>query len=101
MVIRKSDLFLRSQAAGFALLFFLLIDAWFTVQDSLPSHQIRRGLVEQYDLTDICLFTEARHTRNPAMADLTAPFQDHPMSLEHFPSGSIVSPPMRRKHDLD
>jgi len=54
-----------------------------------PSEEIVREL----QLTDICLFTEARYTRNPAMADLHAPFQDHPMALEHFPSGSLVTPP--------
>ena len=37
-------------------------------------------------------------TRHPAMADHHAAFQDHPMALEHFPSGSLVSPPdLRRK----
>ena len=50
-------------------------------------------LVEELLLTDLCLFTEARYTRNPAMADLHSPFQDHPLSLEHFPSGSLVMPP--------
>lgn len=44
-------------------------------------------------LTDLCLFTEARYTRNPAMADLHSPFQDHPFAMDHFPSGSLVSPP--------
>lgn len=46
-------------------------------------------------LTDLCLFTEARYTRHPAMADLHAPFQDHPTGLEHFPSGALVPPPAR------
>jgi hypothetical protein len=27
------------------------------------------------------------------MADFNTPFQDYPLSLEHFPSGSILSPP--------
>jgi hypothetical protein len=27
------------------------------------------------------------------MADRHAPFQDHPLSLEHFPSGSLIAPP--------
>jgi hypothetical protein len=27
------------------------------------------------------------------MADRHAAFQDHPMGLDHFPSGSIVTPP--------
>ena len=44
-------------------------------------------------ITDPCLFTEARYTRHLALADLHAPLQEHPLSLEHFPSGSLVRPP--------
>jgi len=53
----------------------------------------REQLVGQLGLTDLALFTEARYTRHPSQADLHSAFQDHPMSLEHFPSGSLVSPP--------
>lgn len=53
----------------------------------------RAGLVRQLRLTDLCLFTEARYTRHPSMADVHAPFQDHPVAFEHFPSGSLVTPP--------
>jgi hypothetical protein len=49
--------------------------------------------VEKLQLTDLCLFTEARYTRNPSQTDLCSAFQDHPVSLEHFPAGSIVPPP--------
>jgi hypothetical protein len=51
--------------------------------------------VQAWGLTDLCLFTEARYTRHPAMADTHAAFQDHPMALEHFPSGALVAPPAR------
>ncbi|HJV36182.1 hypothetical protein [Geomonas sp.] len=44
-------------------------------------------------LTDLALFTEARYTRNPSVADRHAAFQDHPFALEHFPAGSLVAPP--------
>ena len=44
-------------------------------------------------LTDPALFTEARYTRHPSQADLFTPFQDAPMSFEHFPAGSLVPPP--------
>jgi hypothetical protein len=30
------------------------------------------------------------------VADLHSPFQDHPMALDHFPSGSLVAPPRIR-----
>jgi len=52
----------------------------------------RRQLVRVLMLTDLALWTEARYTRHPAMADLFSPFQDHPGALEHFPAGSLVAP---------
>ncbi len=50
-------------------------------------------LVKKLGLTDLSLFTEARYTRHPSQADLHSAFQDHPMGLEHFPSGSLLPPP--------
>jgi len=54
-------------------------------------------MVQQLQLTDLCLFTEARYTRHPSMADLHSAFQDHPLALEHFPSGSLTPPPRFRR----
>lgn len=51
-------------------------------------------LVRTLQLTDLALFTEARYTRHLSMADAHAAFQDHPGALEHFPSGSLVAPPI-------
>jgi hypothetical protein len=48
--------------------------------------------LQRLQITDLCLVTEARYTRHPAMADRHAPFQDHPGALEHFPSGSLILP---------
>ena len=44
-------------------------------------------------LTDICVATEARYTRHPAISDPLVPFMDHPGAIEHFPTGSFWSPP--------
>jgi len=44
-------------------------------------------------LTDLCLFSDARYSRHPALADRHSPLQDAPFALEHFPSGSFVPPP--------
>jgi hypothetical protein len=44
-------------------------------------------------LTDLSIWTEARYARHPSLADRATAFQDHPGSLEHFPAGSVVSPP--------
>jgi hypothetical protein len=52
-----------------------------------------KQLVRELRLTDLCLFTEARYTRNPSQADLHSAFQDHPLAFEHFPSGSMLLPP--------
>ena len=51
------------------------------------------ALVAQLRLTDLALFTEARYTRHPSQADLHSAFQDHPLALEHFPTGSLIAPP--------
>ncbi len=48
-----------------------------------------RTLAQALSLTDLCIATEARYTRHPAVTELTVAFQDHPGSLEHFPSGSF------------
>jgi hypothetical protein len=50
-------------------------------------------LVARLQLTDLCLFPEARYTRHPSQADLHSAFQDHPIGFEHFPSGSMLPPP--------
>lgn len=55
--------------------------------------EIQAALVARLELTDLCLFTEARYTRHPSQADAFAPFQDHPRAIEHFPSGSLAAAP--------
>lgn len=55
--------------------------------------EANRHLVQGLGLTDLCLFTDARYTRHSSLADVHSPFQDYPLSLEHFPSGSLVGPP--------
>ena len=51
------------------------------------------SLVADLALSDIALFTEARYTRNPTLADLHTSFQDGPASLEHFPTASLIVAP--------
>lgn len=52
----------------------------------------RQELVTVLSLTDLALWTEARYTRHPSMADLFSPFQDHPAAFDHFPAGSLMIP---------
>ena len=56
-------------------------------------HAASRALVRELGLSDLSLFSEARYTRHPSQADRYAPFQDHPVALEHFPTGSLLTPP--------
>jgi hypothetical protein len=91
--MRKSTLCLSVLGALTVLFAVMLLHA--SLQD-VPARRQRQSsaaLVRRLGLTDLCLFTEARYTRNPAMADRHAAFQDHPMALDHFPSGSLVTPP--------
>jgi len=80
--------------AGFAALFALSwVDATHRQAASADALAQQRQTVADYGLTDLALFTEARYTRHPSQADRHSPFQDHPLALEHFPSGSLVTPP--------
>ena len=58
-----------------------------------PALQRTAELVTRLRLSDVVLFTEARYTRHLTQADLHSAFQDHPVALEHFPSGSLLPPP--------
>jgi hypothetical protein len=91
--LRKSNLFLAQIGALTALFIGMFVHAEKQEAMALQRRQVSLALVRSLGLTDLCLFTEARYTRNPAMADRHAAFQDHPMGLDHFPSGSLVTPP--------
>ena len=91
--MRKSTLFLTLTALNLLFCALLALHARASNSGAGALRSSSRELVRRLQLTDLCLFTEARYTRNPAMADRHAPFQDHPMALEHFPTGSLVTPP--------
>jgi len=91
--VRKSDLFLAFLALQFTLLGLLFAHASYREKEEGIFLRERKELVKKLDLTDLCLVTEASYTRHLTQADLHTPFQDHPFSLEHFPSGSILRPP--------
>ncbi len=86
----RALLLLVAAAIGFALTF---VDAARLRVAGAARVAETAALVEQLGLTDPVLFTEARYTRHLSQADLQSAFQDHPVALEHFPSGSLVSPP--------
>jgi len=93
MSLRKSESFLFFILTAFCLFAFIFVHASLKKKSELPALRESGEMVRTLELTDICLFTEARYTRHPSMADLHTPFQDHPMSFEHFPSGSLITPP--------
>jgi len=93
MSIRKVDVFLLSISVALCLFAFIFVHASLTKKSELPALRENSKMVRTLEITDICLFTEARYTRHLSMADLHTPFQDHPMSLEHFPSGALITPP--------
>ena len=93
--MRKSSLFFVYLAVSGLLLAAAFAHAQYQQNRRSPELRENGRLVRTLELTDLCLFTEARYTRHPSLADFYAPFQDHPCSLEHFPSGSLIMPNRR------
>jgi hypothetical protein len=94
--MRKSTAFSLFTLAGGILLALLLGSGRYGSGEAVAMREASGILVRKLQLTDLCLFTEARYTRHPSMADLHSAFQDHPLALEHFPSGSLTTPPRFR-----
>jgi hypothetical protein len=91
--MRKSNFFLLYLILNSLLLLFLVAHAFFHETNAGPLLRENSELAKRLELTDLCLSTEASYTRHLTQADLNTPFQDSPLSLEHFPSGSILMPP--------
>ncbi|TAN39379.1 MAG: hypothetical protein EPN25_12005 [Nitrospirae bacterium] len=75
------------------LLCLMLVHAGSARRKAVPALTMKSEMVKRFGLTDLCIFTDARYTRHPSMADLHTPFQSYPLSFEHFPSGSLMPPP--------
>jgi hypothetical protein len=95
--MRKSNAFLLFSLGNVILLVLLFWSGRYGSGDARAMREASRIMVQQLQLTDLCLFTEARYTRHPSMADLHSAFQDHPLALDHFPSGSLATPPRFRR----
>lgn len=91
--MRRSNTLLLLFSVSTLLLLLTLVDAGRQREQSAPLLQLRARLVGELGLTDLALFTEARYTRHLSQSDLHSAFQNHPMAMEHFPSGSLLSPP--------
>lgn len=93
MAPRASTLYLGATCVLFICAAGLLLHARARVAGAGVLLEEKRALVRSLSLTDLCLCTEANYTRHPAVTDLSAAFQDSPMSFEHFPSGGLLEPP--------
>lgn len=91
--VRKSTVFLSFAAAGLLLTGLMFVHAAMAHRHNLTGLATKRQMVRELALTDLSLFTDARYTRHLSQADINTPFQDYPGAFEHFPSGTIVTPP--------
>jgi hypothetical protein len=93
--MRKSNLFLLFLVLNLVLVVLMFGHASIRRNQLQVNLAEEEGMVKRLELTDLCLFTEANYTRHLSQADLHTPFQDSPMTLEHFPSGALVVPPAK------
>ncbi len=93
MTVRNSTLFSATVGLTALLLVLMAAHSRYRELSDLPSLLKTSGLVRDLALSDLCLFTEASYTRHLSQADLHTPFQEYPLSFEHFPSGALASPP--------
>lgn len=99
MQIRPSSLILILLTGLTIIALSLVIFPQVLQQNSTQSRLIHsQELVLRLGLTDLALMTESRYTRHPSQADLHSAFQDHPAAFDHFPSGSLITPPKHTTH---
>jgi hypothetical protein len=91
--MRKSSFFFLFIAICLCFYGLAFTHALFKKKANLNHLQAKTNMVKRFALSDLCLFTEASYIRHLSQADLHTPFQDGPITLEHFPSGSLVAPP--------
>jgi hypothetical protein len=102
-LVRRSARALVFLAVIGGLFLLTFADAAWLRSRRAPGARSQAELAKRLGLTDLCLFTEARYTRHLSQADRHSAFQEHPGAFEHFPSGSLVSPPepAKRHANLD
>jgi len=90
--MRRSLQFLLFTATSLTIFLLLPLHARHAQQQAGDEIKQQPAQLRNLHVTDLCLATEARYTRHPALADRHAPFQEHPLALEHFPTGSLILP---------
>lgn len=91
-------LHLRPSALAAASILLLLGGFGWAVFESCPAppspqQRAATALTQELGLTDLVLVTEARYLRHLSLSDRHSAFQDHPLALEHFPSGAVLGVP--------
>jgi len=82
-------------AAALAVLLALLLHAAWLHRAAGHARSETLRLVERLELTDLCLFPGAPHTRHPSLADRHSAFHHHPTALDLAPAGLLLGPPSR------
>lgn len=97
---RRTRLFAAFSLGLLALFGLMAVHAALARRAAGPAFREEALLVRRLGLSDLCLSTEANYTRHLSLADFHTAFQDHPLALEHFPSGTFLPPPphLRRTH---
>jgi hypothetical protein len=93
MSTRKSTFFFAFLGLGAFSFALMVAHAQYRSADAQAAWSEKARMVERLELSDLCLFTDARYARHPSMADRHTAFQDSPMAMEHFPSGTLILPP--------
>ncbi len=73
--MRKSDTFLTFIALCAALMLVAFLHSQVAKESAAKSVELRARMVRHLELTDLCLFTEARYTRHPSQADRHTAFR--------------------------
>jgi len=85
----------RKKTTLFLMLNFLLLISivGFLQQSGQSERLLRKEIAQRLLITDLCLTTESRHTRNLSFPEIISPFQDLPGGLDHFPSSTFLRIP--------
>lgn len=95
--MRRSIIFMFFTAVNLTLFSLLPLHARIAQSSADAELIAQTATLKRLQLTDLCLSSEARYTRHPSLADRHAPFQEHPLALEHFPSGSLILPSQKTR----
>ena len=71
----------------------VLIDIMIRREQSHRSQAQKNRFQQIVSVPDLGITTAARYLRHYSLSDSTSPFQDYPVSREHFPAGFVFAPP--------